>query len=62
MSMKNNNPGKGDPHLTREEKLGLAAFGAFVTFVGRVWEIFTGDDESEESDSLSADKGNDSLS
>ena len=62
MSMQNNNQGKGDPHLTREEKLGLAAFGAFVTFVGRVWEIFTGDDEPEDSESPAANKGNDSIS
>lgn len=42
------NEGKGDPHLTREEKLGLAAFGAFVAFVGRVWEIFVAKDEDED--------------
>ena len=46
--MAQTNEGKGDPHLTREEKLGLAAFGAFVTFVGRVWEIFVSDDETED--------------
>ena len=56
------NQGKGDPHLTREEKLGLAAFGAFVTFVGRVWEIFTEIDEAEESESPSVNTGIDSLS
>ncbi len=56
------NQGKGDPHLTREEKLGLAAFGAFVTFVGRVWEIFTEIDEADERESPSVGVGNDSQS
>ncbi len=47
MSMQNDNSGRGDPHLSKEEKAVLEIGKAVIAVIRKVWIIVTAPDDDQ---------------